>query len=159
MINEGIENENLLRAEKYRKNEDEESFLIRLNNNLARTEHLYFQPVQEQLPNIFIIGAPRSGTTLLSQLITFVLDIGYINNFIARFWEAPLQGIRLSNIINTNLRQISFNSTHGVTSNLNGPHEFGYYWTASFRNDKRRENYSGRGSQAFESPDHPQREA
>jgi ABC-type oligopeptide transport system ATPase subunit len=43
----------------------------------------------------FIVGLPRSGTTLLSQLLAYSLDAGYTTNFAARFWLAPVHGLRL----------------------------------------------------------------
>src|SRR5688572_30011389 len=76
-----------------------ERFLLQLNESIA------LMPLDEavadsssQLPVVYIVGAPRSGTTLVSQLLAKYLDVGYINNLIARFWMRPLAGIRLSEI-------------------------------------------------------------
>jgi hypothetical protein len=120
--------ENRSRLKKYRKDEGEERFLESFNDFLASREKAFMKPDRKGYPNIFIFGAPRSGTTLLSQVLAFCLDIGYINNLIARFWKAPLQGIRLSKILLQNLRQTDFRSVHGVTLHLTEPHEFGYFW-------------------------------
>jgi hypothetical protein len=82
------------------------------------------------LPVIYIVGAPRSGTTLLSQLLSRYLPVGYIDNIVARFWQRPSVGIRLSKALLGEFGRegISFESIHGVTRGVAGPHEFGYFW-------------------------------
>ena len=45
----------------------------------------------ETPPALFICGPPRSGTTIFAQAITYVADVGYINNLIARFATNPAQ--------------------------------------------------------------------
>jgi LPS sulfotransferase NodH len=83
-----------------------------------------------ELPLIYIVGAPRSGSTLLSQLLSRCLDVGYVNNLIARFWARPSIGIRLSqSLLGERGREtVTFESTHGTTADVAGPHEFGYFW-------------------------------
>lgn len=82
------------------------------------------------LPVIYVVGAPRSGTTLLSQLVSKHLDVGYIDNLIARFWMRPSVGIRLSTAVLGRERRntIAFTSRFGSTEQPAGPHEFGYFW-------------------------------
>ncbi len=121
--------ENRSRVEKYRKDVGEERFLESFNDFLGSREKEFMKQDGPGYPNIFIFGAPRSGTTLLSQVLALCLDIGYIDNLIARFWKAPLQGIRLSKILLQDLRRTDFSSVHGVTIDLTEPHEFGYFWT------------------------------
>jgi hypothetical protein len=114
------------------KNQSDEDFLHSLN------EHVRHLPVDaavdedtaERLPIVYIVGAPRSGTTLLSQVASRYLEVGYINNLIARFWLRPSVGIRLSAIcLGPDARRaISFSAMHGVTREIEGPHEFGYFW-------------------------------
>lgn len=89
----------------------------------------------KDLPLIYIVGAPRSGTTILSQVLSYSLDVGYINNLIARFWNKPSIGIALSNkFLEQNGRDsISFSSRHGTTSTIGDPHEFGNFWTKIFK--------------------------
>lgn len=114
----------------YKKDASDEQFLHELNMYLCNF------PVQKggceevaDLPIIYITGMARSGTTILSQILSRHLDIGYITNIAARFWERPDIGIRLSQIL---LRENSvhneFESSHGVTYSPAGPHEFGYFW-------------------------------
>lgn len=113
------------------KNVGDEQFLELLNKYLARPEF----PAEvggngESIPAIYIVGAPRSGTTLFSQVVSRYLPVGYINNLIARFWLRPSVGIRLSSILlgGESRKEIDFSSKHGVTEGLAGPHEFGYFW-------------------------------
>ena len=70
------------------------------------------------LPIVYIVGAPRSGTTLLSQVLSRYLRVGYIDNLIARFWLRPSVGITLSRILlgESGRDAIAFDSRHGVTS-------------------------------------------
>jgi len=86
----------------------------------------------EQIPIIFIVGIPRSGTTLLSQLIARYLPVGYINNITARFWMRPSVGIRLTKALyldDFGRSNITFKSDLGKTTNPEDPHEFGYFWS------------------------------
>lgn len=121
------------------KDEAHERFLAHLNDWLARMP--LDEPVSAgaaDLPLVYVVGAPRSGTTLVSQLLAKYLDVGYINNLIARFWRRPIVGIRLSAIcLGPDARRaISLHSTHGVTPGLAGPHEFGYFWRYWFGLDR-----------------------
>jgi hypothetical protein len=77
------------------------------------------------------VGLPRSGTTLLSQILSRYLSVGYINNLIARFWMNPEVGIRISeSVIKRSERsKIKFDSIQGVTEEPWSPHEFGYFWS------------------------------
>lgn len=84
-------------------------------------------------PVIFVVGPPRSGTTLLTQLLIRFLEIGYINNVAARFWNAPYIGVRLSSTLATELTpNTNFQSRYGSTSGYDGPHEFGHFWMRWF---------------------------
>jgi hypothetical protein len=59
---------------------------------------------------VFVLGVPRSGTTLTSQLLAYCLDAGYVNNAAARFWLAPVHGIRLARLIAGDRGERSFRS-------------------------------------------------
>lgn len=87
---------------------------------------------------VFIVGVPRSGTTLLSQLVSRFLNVGYIDNIIARFWANPVLGIRMSRaVLEPDSRsKIQLQSVHGTTEGPWGPHEFGYFWREMFGLDR-----------------------
>lgn len=121
------------RLREYQIDERQDAWLASLNESLARLElpAAALSAVDAStLPIIYIVGAPRSGTTLLSQLVSRYLDVGYIDNLIARFWLRPSVGIRLSQIVlGSNRRDaIALTSRHGSTTGAAGPHEFGYFW-------------------------------
>ncbi|MEM7782972.1 MAG: sulfotransferase [Planctomycetota bacterium] len=77
--------------------------------------------------NIFIVGAPRSGTTLLLQMIVAAFDIGYISNLAACFWKRPELGVLLSKKL-LGRPNLSTESNYGQTVGPEQPHEFGGFW-------------------------------
>lgn len=83
-------------------------------------------------PPIFILGAPRSGSTLAVQVITDVLDVGYISNRHCRWFGAPALAERLFHP--TNSRPSSdFQSKQGATNGSYAPAECGEWWYRFFR--------------------------
>ncbi len=129
MKNDKLTELNQERKENHRKDPKEESFIEQLNNQLLEFEkNNYTDLKEEQHPTIFVIGAPRSGTTLMSQVLAHGLDVGFINNLSARFWKTPVTGIRLSNSIFKNNKSTDFQSKFASTKKLEDIHEFGYFW-------------------------------
>jgi len=124
------------RTARFAKNPEIESRMAELNRLLS--------PLQESLeqendgpryPVILIIGPPRSGTTLTSQILAHADCFGYISNFVARFWQAPAVGALAEQALNIRVSAASsreYVSTHGVTDGWTEPHEFGYFWSRWF---------------------------
>ncbi|WP_319762388.1 sulfotransferase [Maridesulfovibrio sp.] len=115
----------------------EELFLNAMNIGLQKIE-LPPIPQRVDLPLIYIVGAPRSGTTLLYQLLSKHLDVGYVSNIMARFWARPSVGIHIANAVlgdNPDSAPV-FESTQGQTPVPAGPHEFGYFWRYWLHLDK-----------------------
>lgn len=102
--------------------------LSSMNDSLEESQKELFVPVKEEPTTIHVIGTPRSGTTLLTQLLLSHFDIGYINNLIAAFWKAPVYGIHLSKKLLGNNYQSNYTSNFGATSQISEPHEFSYFW-------------------------------
>lgn len=75
-------------------------------------------------PVIFIVGVPRSGTTLLYQLMARHLDVAYITNAVSRYWLAPLWALQH---LETNAG-IELSSDLGRSDGDDAPHEFGWFW-------------------------------
>lgn len=123
-----LEDLNRKRQPGYRKDTETEAFLRRMNQALQALEAPLYRDYPIEHPFIFIFGLPRSGTTLISQLLAHGLDAGYINNLAARFWLAPLHGIRLARNVLGNQKQISFRSNYARTAPPGDIHEFGYFW-------------------------------
>ena len=128
------------RTLKYLKITDDEDFFCKLNTVLQSADLLNSEKDIDasNLPIIYIVGAPRSGTTLLSQIISRYLPVGYINNLIARFWLRPAVGIRLSEVLigENGRNEITFQSSFGTTRKIQEPHEFGYFWRQWFNLDQ-----------------------
>lgn len=81
---------------------------------------------------VFILGAPRCGSTLLSQLITQCLEVGYFSNFHAQLYGSPALAEKLRNT-SAVAYQSDFSSTHGVTQGWNAPSENAAFWYRFFR--------------------------
>ena len=112
----------------YAKDASGERFLEELNEYLAPRERELYADYAIEHPFVFVLGLPRSGTTLLSQLLAYCLDAGYVNNFAARFWLAPVHGIRLARLIAADAEPPSFESDYARTKSLLDIHEWGYFW-------------------------------
>lgn len=82
----------------------------------------------QSFPIIFIVGAPRTGSTFLSQFLVDNFDLAYINNYVARFWISPLVGVIISERKIRNSSNIKYQSFLGNTEGWGSPHEFGYFW-------------------------------
>ena len=119
---------NRKRTDAYRKDSDTESFLARLNRALVPLERSLYREVEARRPFVFVFGLPRSGTTLVSQLLAHCLELGYVDNLAARFWLAPVCGLRLSRAVLDRRQYAGFRSDYGSTSDLRDIHEFGYFW-------------------------------
>jgi hypothetical protein len=77
---------------------------------------------------IFIIGAPRTGSTILYQALTNQLDVLYIDNLACKFHKNLLFGFKVSNFLFKQRAHNSFKSNHGVTKGLHSPSECGNFW-------------------------------
>lgn len=112
----------------YVKDPQAEDFFSGMNRVLQQHERDMYTDRPIRYPFVFVFGLPRSGTTLITQLISGTLDTGFINNLMARFWLAPLHGIRLSRALLGDQRAASFQSDYARTRELADIHEFGYFW-------------------------------
>jgi hypothetical protein len=83
-------------------------------------------------PPIFIIGAPRSGSTLLYQVMTEYYDVGYLSNLHCRFYGAASWVERLVHPLRWR-KPSNFTSRHGVTKGIAAPSECGAFWYRFFR--------------------------
>ena len=116
-------------SEEFRKSPADEDLLKQLNATLAPMEESGYRDVGEPYPTIHVVGVPRSGTTLATQLVSQHLPIGWITNLAAAFFEAPVHGLRLSQMILGWPNDLGYESTYGRTQHPAAPHEFGYFWS------------------------------
>lgn len=92
---------------------------------------------------VFIIGAPRSGSTILYQLITNYFDISYISNFIHIFNSTLLYGFDLNEKYIGNQPHNYFKSKYGKTlqGGWRSPNESSSFW---FRYLPKEQHYIGK---------------
>jgi hypothetical protein len=81
-------------------------------------------------PPVFIVGAPRTGSSLLYQLLSQRLDVLYIDNLAAVFYRDLLFGLWLSRKIYREKSHNCFHSFLGMTEacGLHAPAECGDFW-------------------------------
>jgi len=119
------------RTAQFRKDREQEQRLQEMNTLLSPLEkRLIAQFSKPSLPIVFIVGSPRSCTTLLAQLLAETGAFSYVSNFVARFWMAPYVGTLIENALGARSSplQQTFVSQYGVTEGWHSPHEFGYFW-------------------------------
>ncbi len=85
-----------------------------------------------EYPPIFIIGPPRSGSTLLFQVMVNAFNVNYTTNADASWYGGISFRKRFFPLSDAD-RKTDFNSTHGQTNGRNSPHECGEYWYQFFR--------------------------
>lgn len=82
--------------------------------------------------SIFIVGGPRTGTTLLSQLLINYFDLSYFTNLQSFFYKSPAVISLLSKpFMNVLSSEIELKSTYGYVNGLFAPSEAGEicrYW-------------------------------
>ena len=106
-------------------------FITLLSPLIRKWEKSYIQKYSEQRLKhqpVFIIGAPRTGSTILYQMITNQYDVLYINNLVCKFYKNPFFGFWLSEKLFKNKAHNCFSSNHGDTLGLNSPSECGVLW-------------------------------
>ena len=84
-------------------------------------------------PPIVIVGAPRSGSTLLAQTMIGCLDVSYLSNLHCALYGSPALAERL-----VRLRPrpaMVYESRHGSTSGWLSPSECGQFWYRFFRRE------------------------
>ncbi len=103
------------------------------NNSLKALEAIQVRNPDKPLPYpiVFILGAPRSGTTLLYQSLVTAFDFSYFSNAHCRLFGAPWLVERALNP-SSRFQRSSFRSRFGTTSGWNAPSECGDFWYRFF---------------------------
>ena len=76
-------------------------------------------------PLVLIVGAPRSGTTLLYQVLAHYLPVTYPTNLSALFPRAPITASRL---FRPRTPRVTTHSYYGNTAGLGGPNDGFHLW-------------------------------
>lgn len=111
--------------------------MVACNKLLVPIDRMFLKAVTpSSFRPIFIVGAPRTGSTILYQILTHQFDIGYISNFECIFSQTTELGCRIHKYIYKNQRHASFSAVHGATDGLNSPSECGNFWYRWFPRNK-----------------------
>lgn len=127
----------------------QEDLLREVNRYLAAAESSQLRdvPATPRLPLVFIVGAPRSGTTLMLQWLAASSVFAYPSNLLARFFGAPHIGAKIQRLITdpgfdfrdelaSSEHAIKWSSEVGKTKGMLQPHEFFYFWRRFFPVDQ-----------------------
>lgn len=102
--------------------------MLELSASLNTVESLFFERYSrsaeaKDVPIIFILGSPRTGSTLLYQVVVNFFQTFYFSNFIEEnFAENPVVGAALDEILNPHILA-SYESAYGKTKDLWEPSE------------------------------------
>ena len=95
----------------------------------------YRNATHSRLPLIFVCGAPRTGTTLTTQVLIHHLPVTYINNITSIFSRAPIMA-SLSLCKPVYNRNVDFKSYYGKSSGFAAPNDALYLWDRWFGKDR-----------------------
>ena len=121
-----------------------ESYFLKIKNSIFRPLNHILGPLQNNFlhkedlkyldlyPPVFIIGPPRSGTTVLYQLLCKHTNFSYINNFIGHWYRLPILAAKAYSILFQGGNELKLNSNFGKSKNHYGPNEFGEFWYKYF---------------------------
>jgi hypothetical protein len=106
--------------------------LDRLLEPFERRRYARAQPPHK--PLVFVCGAPRTGTTLVSQVLIKNLPVSYFNNLTAIFPRSPIVANRLfGRFIG---RHVNYRSYYSKTVHLSGPNDAFYIWNRWMAEDE-----------------------
>lgn len=99
------------------------SSLQPLERYLYSKNHLGATP-----PPCFIIGAPRSGTTLVYEALTIRYGFAYFSNLAERFYNTPAAATYLGSNLLVKRKSSSFINSYGQVNGWCAPSEGGRIW-------------------------------
>jgi hypothetical protein len=82
-------------------------------------------------PQVFVIGLPRTGTTLIYQYIVHRLAISYFTNGVGKYFKSPCLITYIQHKLYGNY-QSDFISHYGKVAGPNAPREAGSFWGRFF---------------------------
>lgn len=105
------------------------------NRLAANLENKFISNKKFSPPPIFIIGLPRSGTTLLYQLLIDTYRFAYFNNISNYFFTSPVLLSYISLKIFGYYKPIDYRSQFGLTPGISSPSESGFIFRNWFNNN------------------------
>lgn len=136
------------RQPEFQKNTRLENLLKEININLNMSENVLLKQDIKEYPVIFVMGAMRSGSTLMMQWLVSTNMFAYPSNMLSRFYGAPIIGSKIQKMLTDpeyNFRNeitdfnkdISFESNNGKTVGALSPNEFWFFWRRFLPDDLR----------------------
>jgi Fe-S cluster biosynthesis and repair protein YggX len=119
------------RVKKYRPDLYVEYLLQSMNESIRLLEKKTIEQFKKsRQPIIFFCSCPRSGSTVLGQVMARTGCFNYVSNFMARFWQAPYIGgiIERELKLREHYKDVSLLSEYGVSKSYLDPHEFQFFW-------------------------------
>lgn len=129
----------------------QEQLLHDINQRLGAAEETLIPdlPDSPRFPMVFVVGPPRSGTTVTMQWLAHSGQFGYPTNLLSRFFAAPYTGAQIQMLMHDPaydfhgelsgpIATASWKSETGKTSGAMEPHEFSYFWRRFFPMDQAR---------------------
>lgn len=98
-----------------------------LNRKLKNTKYRLVK--KNNLPIIFLVGPPRSGSSFFYNLIIKNFELDYVSNLEYFFYKYPFFSIKVGNISKKLIKSsLNFKSSFGLSGGLNSPSENGLFW-------------------------------
>ena len=131
------------REKEFERNLELEKFLKEINGDLLCAEQKLLKKAYPKSPVILVMGALRSGTTLMTQWLSNTREFACPTNLISRFFEAPIIGAKIQRLLfdpmlNFRDELVDFSkkndyfSQNGKTQGPLSPNEFWYFWRRFF---------------------------
>jgi hypothetical protein len=135
-------NDQPLRTSEFRPADSSAEFLAAINELVSAGERRAPAAVDDRLPIILVVGAPRSGTTVLMQWLK-ASGFAVPSNLAARFFPNPRFAGMLQRLLSdpslgyrdelaVGAAGDSFSSVFGKTRGVLAPHEFSFYFRRFF---------------------------
>ncbi|MGH1365019.1 MAG: sulfotransferase [Calditrichia bacterium] len=118
-----------------------ERLLNRLNSEIVRLpDDDYDAKSRFKHPLVFLVGCPRSGSTLMLQWLASSGKFAFPDNFMSRFYKAPFVALLIQDMLfnpayqfrnefsDFNVQTSDFASVLGKTSGSLSVNEFYYFW-------------------------------
>ncbi len=103
----------------------------------AEEQRRYRRASPPRLPLVIVCGAPRTGTTLVQQVLIDQLPLAFINNLTAIFPRSPLTANRIFRP-RPHAQGVGYHSYYGRTAGFSGPNDGLHLWDRWLGQDRTR---------------------
>lgn len=129
-----------MRTPQFKRNKDLEALLDELSRYLGPVEALIEKKYEKpETPPLFLVGNPRSGTSLFMQFLSLAGCFAVPTNLLSRFYYAPFLGAKIQelltnpkydfkNELGVKKNSVSLASDIGKAEGMLAPSEFFHFW-------------------------------